>query len=114
MTTKQKLPVRRDIEMKRGADWNWTIKLREDDGVTAKDTTGYAVTMTIKNGTQIYDILTIDNGITNTPVSGQLNFRIPYSDVDSYEFSSAEYDVIIVNNLGKHWAPFYGNIRVIP
>lgn len=114
MPIKQKLPIRRDIEMKRGMDWNWTLKLRENDSVTPKDTTGYTATMTIRDaGGEIYKALTIGDGITHTPGIGQLNIRIPYTDINEFEFSSAEYDLIIVNTLDAHWCPFHGNIKVI-
>lgn len=116
MASKTKLPVRRDIEMKRGADWSWTIKLRENDGVTVKDTTGYTMTMTIKSSAnrEEYDVLTIGDGITHTPASGQFNLKITYSDVNEYEFTSAIHDVIVVNPAGDHICYFYGNIKVIP
>jgi len=80
-------------------DWNWTIKLRENDGVTAKVTTGYAMTMTIKSNSngEEYDVLTIDDGITHTPASGQFNLKVPYSDVNEYQFTSAIYDLIAVD-----------------
>ena len=115
MGTKAKLPIRRDIEMKRGMDWNWTIRLLENDGVTAINTTGYTATFTIKApGGAVYDTLVIDNGITHTPVNGQFNIGRAYTTIDGYEFSSAEYDLIFVNTLSKHWCAFYGNIKVMP
>lgn len=116
MATKQKLPVRRDIEMKRGADWNTTIKLRENDGVTVKNTTDYTMTMTIKSSSNgdVFDELTIDDGITHTPASGQFNLKVPYSDVNEYQFTSAIYDLIVVNADGDHVCYFHGNVKVIP
>jgi len=116
MATKTKLPVRRDIEIKRGMDWNWTIKLRENDGVTAKVTTGYAMTMTIKSNSngEEYDVLTIDDGITHTPASGQFNLKVSYSDVNEYQFTSAIYDLIAVDTDSNHVCYFYGNVKVMP
>lgn len=102
--------------MKRGMDWNWTVKLRENDGVTAKDTTGYTMTMTIKSSSnaQAIKTLVIDSGITHTPASGQFNLKIAYSDVNEFDFTSAIYDLIAVNTGGDHICYFYGNVKIIP
>lgn len=113
---KTKLPVKRDIEMKRNMDWNWTLRLRENDGVAAKNTTGYSMTMMIKSSAngEAYKTLMIGSGIIHTALSGQFNLTIPYSDINAFEFSAAVYDLVIINNLSKQYIPFYGSIRVIP
>ena len=102
--------------MKRGSDWSWTIKLRENDGVTPKDTTNWALTLTIKSASNgdVYDTLIIGDGITNTPASGQLNIDRPYSTINGYKFTTAIYDLIYVDASANHRCIFYGNDRIIP
>jgi hypothetical protein len=119
MTTviQEEMPIRRDItKMKRGSDWHWTIKLKENDRVTPKNTTGYTMTMTIRSGAngEVYDTMTIANGkIVHTPASGQFNLNLTYTLIDGYDFVEAEYDIIIVDNAGGRTCPFYGSVRVI-
>lgn len=113
---KEAMPIRRDTKMKQGADWHWTIKLKEADGVTAKNTAGYSMTMTIKsapNG-EVYDILTIASGkIVHTSASGQFNLNLTAAQIALYDFSSAYFDIIIVDAGNGNTCPFYGNIILI-
>jgi len=115
-TTKEKLPVRRDIEMKRGMDWNWTIKLRENDNVTVKNTTGFTMEMRIKSSSNgdLYKTLSIGSGIAHTPASGQFNLLVSYADVNEFEFTNAIYDLIVVDASANLLCYFYGNVKVIP
>jgi len=108
-------PVRRDTKFKRGADWHWTIKLKEANG-TAKDTTNYDMVMTIKskaNG-ETYDTLAVGAEITHTPGSGQFAIELLAATIDAYDFSTAVYDVIITDASSGKTCPFYGEITVIP
>jgi hypothetical protein len=113
---KAEQPILRDWKMKRGADWHRTIKLKESDGVTVRNTTGYSMTMTIKatpNG-ETYAALSIGNGITNSPASGQFNIDQTAAQVDLFDFSSAVYEVAITDAVGGKSIPFMGEMLLIP
>lgn len=117
MTTaiRAEMPVKRDWNMKRGADFARTIKLKEADGVTVRNTTDYDMTMTIKassNG-ETYVTLGIGTGITNTPTSGQFNIIVTAAQNTLYDFSSAVYEIIITDDAGGVTIPFVGNIVLI-
>lgn len=109
-------PIRRDWKMKKGADFNRTIKLKESDGVTAKDTTGYTMTMSIKaspNG-ETYATLAIGSGITHSPASGQFNILIAAATNAVYDFSSAVYEITITDASAGVTIPFMGEIVLTP
>ena len=110
-------PIKHDFTWKQGSDWHATIKLKEDDRITAKDTTDYAMTMTIKsapNG-ETYDTLTIGTGmIVHTPAGGQFNINRTAAQIAAYDFTSAVYDIIIEDASGGLTCPFYGEIVVLP
>lgn len=105
-TIKSALPVTRDIRQKRGADFHWTVRLKENDGVTAVNTTGYSSTLTIKNGQngEIYATITA----TNSAASGQFNYDITAAMLEGYDFSSADYEAQIVDSSGGKTIPFVG------
>jgi len=105
-TIKSALPVTRDIRHKRGADYHLTIQLKENDGVTAVDTTDYESTMTLKNGQNGETYATVT--ATNSPASGQFNYDITAATLDGYDFASAEYEVQIVDSSGGKTIPFVG------
>lgn len=109
MTTviKTKPPVTRELRQKRGADFHLTIKLRESDGVTVKNTTGYTSTLTIKAGQNGETYATITP--TYSPASGQFNYDITAAVLDTYDFSSGEYEIQIVDNSGGKTIPFIGS-----
>ena len=109
-------PIRHDFTWKQGADWNVTIKLKEDDRVTVKVTTDYEMTMTIKsaqNG-ETYATLIIGTGIEHTPAAGQFNISRTAAEIAAYDFTAAVYDIIIEDDLGGKMCPFYGEIMVMP
>jgi hypothetical protein len=105
-TIKSALPITRDIRQKRGADFHWTIKLKENDGVTVKNTTGYTSTLTLKRGQNGETYATIT--ATNSAASGQFNYDIAAATVDGYDFSSADYEVLITDASGGKTIPFVG------
>lgn len=105
-TIKSALPITRDIRQKRGADFHWTIKLKENDGVTVVNTTDYSSTMTLKHGQNGETYATIT--ATNSPASGQFNYDITAAVLDAYDFASAEYEVQIVDSSGGKTVPFVG------
>lgn len=107
-------PIRRDWNMKRGADFHRVIKLKESDGVTAKNTTGYTMTMTIKaaaNG-ETFATYAIGSGITHSPASGQFNIDVTAATIDPYDFSSAIYEIVITDSGGGKTIPFMGAITL--
>jgi hypothetical protein len=115
-TIKAEQPIRRDWKMKKGADFHRTIKLKESDGVTVRNTTDYAMTMTIKaspNG-ETYASLSIGNGITNSPASGQFNIDQTAAQVDLFDFASAVYEITITDSSGGKSIPFMGELVLIP
>lgn len=112
MTTKIKtaMPMTYNVQHKRGADFHKTIKLKEDDGVTAKNTTGYSSTLTIKssqNG-EVYAVV----AATNSPASGQFNYDITAAALAEYEFANAEYEILIVDDSGGRTIPFIGQFML--
>jgi hypothetical protein len=118
MTTviKAEQPIRRDWKMKKGSDFHRTIKLKESDGVTVRNTTGYAMSMTIKaspNG-ETYAALSIGNGITHTPSAGQFNIDQTALQIDLFDFSSAVYEIAITDSSGGKSIPFMGEMVLIP
>jgi hypothetical protein len=116
MAIKAEAPIQRDWKMKKGADWHRTIKLKESDGVTAKNTTGYSMSMTIKaapNG-ETYATLSVGSGITHTPSAGQFNLDLTAAVIDGYDFASAIYEIIITDASGGKTIPFMGEIVLIP
>jgi len=105
-TIKAAMPVTRDIRQKRGADFHWTIRLKENDGVTVQNTTGYSSTLTIKAGQNGETYATIN--ATNSPSSGQFNYDITALTIEGFDFGSAEYELLIVDNNGGKTIPFIG------
>jgi len=109
-------PIKRDWRMKKGADWHRTIKLKESDGVTAKNTTGYTMTMTIKsapNG-ETFATLSIGSGITHTPSAGQFNIDVTAAMIDTWDFATGVYEVQITDAGGGKTIPFMGEMVLIP
>lgn len=111
----QEYPIVLDITLRRFGDWHRTINLFADDKVTAKNTTGYTMTMNIlskpENG-ELYDTLTIANGkIVHTPASGQFNLNLTAAQISAYEFSSAVFQISMVD--GSNTTPLMsGMVKV--
>jgi len=118
LAIKAEAPIRRDWKMKKGADFHRTIKLKESDGVTVRNTTGYSMTMTIKsapNGETYATYITgLGTNITNTPGAGQFNIDVTAATIDGYDFASAVYEVQITDALGGKSVPFVGEMVLIP
>ena len=115
-TIQGEMPIRLDWRMKQGADFSKTIELYEDDGVTPKNTTGYAMTMKVKsapNG-ETYDTLTIGSEITHTPSAGRFVILRNAAAVDAYDWGNAIYDIIITDASNGKTCPFYGEIAMLP
>lgn len=117
-TTDEKYPVRiaddELDEMVHGADWGWAFQLMQDDNVNPIDTTGYTCEIQFReseNG-ELYDTLTIGDGITMTAASGLFNILIDDSVIDTYTFSTAVFKVIV--NDGTNKKPFFiGRVRFV-
>jgi hypothetical protein len=108
--------LRDNIELVLGGDWHETANFFEDDEVTAKNTTGYSMTMTIfssSNG-EVYDVLTVANGkVIHTPASGQFNFNLTVDEILAYEFRSASYRMVVDYGDGNVQAIRVGTIKVV-
>jgi hypothetical protein len=90
-----------NFEIKQGSEWSRTIILK-DDTETVINLTGYTAKMQIRKfkstTSLLYDDLTSSNGrITITPLAGQLVLNIPSNVSDLYRFTSAYYDLEIVD-----------------
>jgi hypothetical protein len=115
-TIESALPVQYDFpHAKQGGDWNWTMQLFENDGVTPIDTTGYTITMRLMqqpNG-EAYATLTIASGhVTHTPASGQFNFKLTKAQLAAFDFLEAFADVCY--NTGTADVPvLYGKFKII-
>lgn len=97
------LPIRRNYKLKRGSDWSITLWKKQDDGITAFDTTGYTCTLTIKskiNG-EVYATLTESAGITHTPASGSFTPLITAAMLDTYQWANAIYDFQLTSGGGS-------------
>jgi hypothetical protein len=105
-----------DIEFVRASDWHETILFYEDDGVTAKDTTDWTLTMTIQkspNG-EVFDTLETDGArIVNTPSNGQFNLNLTAAEVEAYDFTSAVYRMTVDYGDGNVQVFRLGNVRII-
>lgn len=111
---KSNQPIKKKFVFKRGADFDFTIKVK-DNLTTAKDTTGWSAAMTIRdkqNGTT-YATLSVGSGITHTPANGLFVIHIASTTVDAYTFHNAEYDLILTESGGAKKCPFYGDIEVL-
>lgn len=107
-------PIQKKFVMKRGADFDFTFKVKQNL-TTAKDTTGWTASLVIKdkaNGT-VYATLEIGSGITHTAASGQFAVHIDNSAVDAYTFSTAEYSFYLTEAGGATKCPLYGDIEII-
>jgi hypothetical protein len=108
-------PIKRDFVFKRGADFAYTFKVKENL-TTAKDTTDWTALLTIKSGPngETYDTHSVGDGITHTPASGQFVLNIPAATIDTYDFQRASYDFILTDDSGNKRCPIYGEITFIP
>lgn len=99
-------------ELVHGADWGWSFQLMENDNVTPIDTTGYACVMEIREGEngELYDSLSIGDGITMTAASGLFNIRIDDSVVDTYTWRTATFKVIITDTSSNKTPFFIGKL----
>ena len=105
-------PITLDWSMKKGQDFHRTILLREDDGVTVINTTGYSMTLTIKSAPNGETYATVT--ATNSPANGQFNLDITAAVIDGYTFSNAVYEVQLVDSSGGKTIPYMGNLTLIP
>lgn len=110
-------PIIWDAKITRGGDWRQTILLREDDGVTPKNTTGYSMTMTIMkshpNG-EVYDTLSTANGrIVNTTANGQFNIKLTAAEIDAYDFTTAVRRIVYDDGAGNTTPFAIGDVRVV-
>ncbi len=100
----------------RGADWiGWAFQQMEDDNVTPIDTTGYTASMIIKeswNG-DTYKTLTIGDGITMTASTGLFNITMSKATVDTLDFSTAVYKLVVVDDNDGETCYFMGNLRMV-
>lgn len=98
-----------------GGDWYWSIQLMQDDNVTPINTTGYAMEFEIRNGQngEVYDLLTIGDGIVMTAASGLFTVGIPAVVINSYDWSSAKAKVIVTDNLGNKTPYFIGDLKFV-
>lgn len=114
--TEENYPVVYDLpDMVHGADWHWAFQLMDDDNVNPIDTTGYACTMEIKAGQngEVYDTLSIGDGITMTAATGLFNFELSASTVDSYDWSDAVYKIIVTDDTGGKTPLFIGSLKFV-
>ncbi len=120
MTTRiedEEYPVRHDLPpMIRGSDWiGFSFQIMEDDNVTPKDTTGYSAEMVIAeegwNG-NVYDTLTVGDGITHTSSQGLINFSIAQATVDAYKFRTAVYKILVTDDNGGITPYFMGRMFI--
>lgn len=110
-------PIIWDAKLTRGGDWHQTILLREDDGVTPINTTGYSMTMKIlkshPNG-EVYDTLNTANGrIVNTTSSGQFVINLTAAEIDAYDFTSAVRRIVYDDGAGNTTPFAIGDVRVV-
>ncbi len=115
--TNEQFPVRltgddlRDLV--HGADWHWAFQLFEDDNVTAKDTTGWTCTVELlesENG-EVYATFTNSSGVTMTAASGLFNIDISDTNVDTYNFKSCIFKVIMTDDTGDKTPYFLGTLK---
>jgi hypothetical protein len=110
--------LRDDIEIVKGGDWHETMNLYSDDaGTVILDTTGYTLTRIIRksfpNG-DLLDTLSAGNGkIVHTPASGQFNLSLTETDIEAYDFTSAEYRDILDYGDGNKQVIRLGNVKVV-
>lgn len=118
-TTDEKYPVRLgDAELDEfvhGADWGWGFQLMEDDNATPIDTTGYTCEIQFReseNG-ELYTTLSIGSGITMTAASGLFNIRIPAATVDTYNWATAVFKVIVTDASANKKPFFIGRAKFV-
>lgn len=115
--TNEKFPIRLtsdDLnELVHGADWHWSFQLFEDDNVTPLDTTSWVChiyLMESENGEQ-YDDLTNGDGITMTAATGLFNVDISDTTIDTYDFKSCIFKVIMTDDTGDKTPYFLGMLK---
>ena len=100
----------------RGADWiGFAFQHMEDDNVTPIDTTGYTAEMVIKeswNG-ETYKTLTIGDGITMTAAQGLFNVSMSKATIDTLDFKSGVYKLIVTDSSNSPTCYFMGTIEII-
>ena len=112
--TNEQFPVRltsADLrELVHGADWEWAFQAMEDDNVTPIDTTSWTCDIYLlesENGEE-YEHLTIGDGITMTAASGLFLVEIDDAVIDTYNFRSCIFKVIVTDNNSKKIPYFLG------
>ncbi len=118
-TTDEKFPVRltdTDLnELVHGADWHWSFQLFEDDGVTPVDTTSWTCNIYLlesENGKE-YDHFTTSDGITMTAASGLFALDISDTLMDTYDFQSCVFKVIVTDDTGDKVPYFIGRLNFV-
>ena len=99
-------------ELVHGADWHWAFQLFEDDGVTPKDITSWSCDIYLlesENGEE-YAHLTTSSGITITTASGLINVDISDTTIDTYNFRSCVFKVIVKDDTGDKKPYFIGRL----
>ena len=100
-------------ELVHGTDWHWSFQLFEDDGVTYKDITDWSCDVYLKeseNGEQ-YAHLTTSSGMTIRAASGLINIDISDTTVDTFNFRSCVFVVIITDDTGDKKPYFVGRLK---
>jgi hypothetical protein len=112
--SEENLPVRIDLpDMVKKADWHWAFQMMDDDNINPNNTTGYTIEMEFKksqNG-EVYDTFALGDGITMTAASGLFNIDLDYATVDSYDWQSAVYKIIVIDDTGGRVPLFIGSIK---
>lgn len=115
--TNEKYPIRvtdDDLEeLVHGTDWHWSFQLFEDDNVTPVDTTSWVChvyLMESENG-ETYATLTNGSGVTMTAASGLFNIDISDTTVDTYNFKSCVFKVVVTDDTGDKKCYFLGRLK---
>ncbi len=99
-------------ELVHGTDWHWSFQLMEDDNITPIDTTNWVCTIYLlesENG-ETYDTLTNGDGITMTAAQGLFVVDISDTTVDTYNFRSCIFKVIMTDDTGDKTPYFLGKL----
>lgn len=94
------------------ADWHFAFQLMDDD-VNPSNTSGYTCAITISAGQngEVYDELSIGDGITMTAATGLFAVDLDDEVVDTYDWQTAEFLVIVTDNLGGKTPYFLGQLK---
>jgi hypothetical protein len=111
------VPVQRSITYRQGFSFNERVVVFDKTSGQIRDLTGYSPRMVINPSTGAQIVITTSNGLTVTPLAGQIDIAIADDLTATWSFPTGDYSLGIDNGQPNgHDLLMYGTItgRIVP